>query len=402
MGTGQHGDTTGMAFTVLRRRSPAALVVSLIALGCSSSTDDGSSAMQAAGGTSGGQAGGAGTASGSSGQAGLAAGAGGTSSNAGSAGAAGAVQAGGAGGAGGSAGAAAGGVSGSGGQTAGSGGQTNDLYAPAPRDIMIAPNRGNMTLSFRAEDADPEATSYHGGEQAASFNADAAVIRKKLVIGLHGIGNGPGPGGAISFAAQRGFHTLTLDYYNNESGGPQGAGYLEIWSGEDYSPDIDVPVVNSVRHRVESGLAYLQEQDPGADWAYYLNADGTVRWSDVIAFGYSFGGQTAAAATKLDALDKAIATSAPGLDSDAEWILNMPSLTPGDRGWALFDESDGADRKGPAATALGWPGSPVDVTQNSPPYDGSHILLMNGGGHSEFCSRPDFDEPCNFVFGVNE
>jgi len=309
---------------------------------------------------------------------------------------------------------AGGGAAGSGGMSAGGGGAAGDamvggagggggggasgLYAPAPRDIMIDASRGNMTIGVSVTEADPAAEAFHGGDQPASFDAGAAVIRKKLVIGLHGIGNGPGPGGAIGWAAQRGFHTLALDYYNTESG-EQGAGYLEIWSGEDFTPDFEVTVVNSVRNRVKSALAWLSTQDPGADWAYYLNADGSVRWSDVIAFGYSFGGQTAAAATKLDPLDRAIATSAPGIDADAP-MMAMPSITPGERGWALFDETDGGERKGAAATALGWPGMPIDVTQNAPPYMDSHILLLNGGGHSEFCSRAEFDEACEVAFGI--
>jgi hypothetical protein len=263
---------------------------------------------------------------------------------------------------------------------------------------MVDTSRGNMTIEVNVQDADPQAEAYHGGGQPASFDAGAAVIRKKLVIGLHGIGNGPGPGGAISWAAQRGFHTLMLDYFNTESG-EQGAGYLEIWSGEDYTPDFEVTPANSVRNRVKTALAWLATNDPGADWGYYLNADGNVRWSDVIAFGYSFGGQTAAAATKLDALDRAIATSAPGIDADAP-MMAMPSITPGDRGWALFDETDGGERKGAAATALGWPGVPIDTTQTEPPYMDSHILLLNGGGHSEFCSRPDFDTQCEIAFGI--
>jgi hypothetical protein len=297
-----------------------------------------------------------------------------------------------------SGGASAGGEANAGG--GGAGGSEGGLYAPAPRDIMVDTSRGNMTIEVNVQDADPAAEAFHGGGQPASFDAGAAVIRKKLVIGLHGIGNGPGPGGAISWAAQRGFHTLMLDYFNTESG-DQGAGYLEIWSGEDHTPDFEVTPVNSVRNRVKTALTWLATNDPGADWGYYLNADGSVRWSDVIAFGYSFGGQTAAAATKLDALDRAIATSAPGIDADAP-MMAMPSITPGERGWALFDETDGGERKGAAATALGWPGMPVDTTQVAAPYMDSHILLLNGGGHSEFCSRPDFDTQCEIAFGIYE
>src|SRR5690606_19318879 len=124
------------------------------------------------------------------------------------------------------------------------------------------------------------------------------------------------------------------------SGGDQGNNYRESWSGEDVG-DAEVGEINSIMNRVKTALAYLQTQDPGSDWAYYLDAEGNVRWNDVIVFGYSFGGQTGAAGTKYVPLHRVVATSAPGISAEAAWVTEMPNVTPGTRSFTISGITDG-------------------------------------------------------------
>lgn len=350
------------------------------------SLSSGGSASPTAGHTAGGMPGSAGTS-------GPAAGGGGAS-----------TVAGGSGGSatGGTGGASTGGTPGASGSVGSGGGSSEPGYTPPPRDIMITQSRGNVTISFSPVDAAPSAKTFHGGTQQARFNTNAPKIQKKLVIGLGGVGTGPHNGGGLSWAGDRGYHTIGLDYFN-ASGGNQGNNYRESWSGEDVG-DADVGEVNSIMNRVKTGLAYLQTQDPGADWAYYLDAQGNVRWNDVIVFGYSFGGQTGAAGTKYVALHRLIATSAPGISAEAAWVSEMPNVTPGSRSYTISGTTDGGHANHMAtATRLGWPGQEVATSTSAPPYNNSSLLAVDFG-HSEFCSLPtnvlaNADELCEWAFG---
>jgi hypothetical protein len=48
---------------------------------------------------------------------------------------------------------------------------------------------------------------------------------------------------------------------------------------------------------------------------------------------------------------------------------------------------------------IGYVGQPVDVGQVAPPYDGSHRLTAVAG-HIPFCGDPQYDDACNYMFGV--
>jgi hypothetical protein len=304
----------------------------------------------------------------------------------------------------GAAGTGAAGAAGMGGAAAGTG--ASNLYPPPPRDLMLdLSTRIDTQINFSPTAADPGAKSFHGNNYAVFKNKPTGgVAQKKLVIGLHGVGNGAGPGGALGWAAGRGFHVMGIDYANNTGGANgDGNGYRETWSGEDVCTCVDVKPVDSVMNRVKSGLKYLQTRDPGADWGYYLNADGSVRWNDVIAFGYSFGGQTVVAATKYVPLARAIPVSAPGLDpAKAAWLLGSPAITPPSRSYVISGNMDGGHEDHlKCVMALGWQGPVVNTAKVMPPYMDSHILEVNFG-HSEFCSIGQFDAACDYVFGTQK
>jgi pimeloyl-ACP methyl ester carboxylesterase len=229
----------------------------------------------------------------------------------GSTGNAGSANTGNTGGSGGDATATGGGDDGSG-ATAGSGGSgivDEPGYSPPPREIEIDDTRDDVAFTFSPTDASPSRTVYHG-DQYARFSHTSSTIQKKLVVALGGISSAAFTSGT-AWALERGYHVLAVDYFNSLAG-TDGLVYLETWSGQDVSADADVTSANGIQNRVKDALGYLQSEDAGGDWAYYLDA-GEVRWNDVIVYGYSYGGQVAAAATKYVALHRAIAVSGPNI-----------------------------------------------------------------------------------------
>jgi dienelactone hydrolase len=361
---------------------------------CSSSADSpGTQPIPGAGapGTSGGTAGAAVGMSGSS--AGGSSGAGGNGTAGAVAGGAGPTTGGGGAAAGGAAplaGTSAGGAAGSGGDSPNNPGN----YPDPPRDIMVTGTE-KVSIGFAPSDADAQASgSQHYGE----FDPTKKV-QKKLVLPLGGVNSDPW---RMGWAVDRGYHVLTVDLWNDY---PKDAGYpeyLESWSGEDKSQTVNQNPANSVMARVKAGLNFLASNDPGSDWAYYLDGNKDVRWNDVIVFGYSFGGQMGVAASKYVAADRIVITSSPNVPIDSPWLA-LPAKTPGARCYVLGGNKDGEHKTHmDEAALLGWPGDVINVTHVAPPY-ASHRLEVDDG-HSSFCGRPfndgmiDWDSMCEFMF----
>jgi hypothetical protein len=195
---------------------------------------------------------------------------------------------------------------------------------------------------------------------------------------------------------------LTVDLWNDYPKDPGYPEYLESWSGDDLSKTINQPKNNGVMERVKAGLTYLAANDVESDWGYYLDAQGEVRWNDVILFGYSWGGQLGVAASKYVAMDRIIITSAPNVPIDSPW-LKQPNITPPERCFFLGGNKDGEHATHKAETLLlGWPGDVINVTHMAPPYASNRLEVDDG--HSSFCGRPfadgmvDWDSICEFMF----
>ena len=266
-------------------------------------------------------------------------------------------------------------------------------YPNPPRDIMITRTE-KVSIGFAPTAADPGASgSQHYGE----FDP-TKPLQKKLVLPFGGVNSDPWK---MGWATDRGYHVLTVDLWNDYPKDPGYPEYLESWSGEDLSSINQAPN-NGVMARVKAGLKYLAAQDPGSDWGYYLDAQGEVRWNDVIVFGYSFGGQMGVAASKYIAADRIIITSAPNVPIDSPW-LKQPSKTPVQRCYFLGGNKDGEHKTHKDETALlGWPGEVINVTHVPPPYASNRLEVDDG--HSSFCGRPfndgmvDWDSICEFMF----
>jgi hypothetical protein len=321
----------------------------------------------------------------------------------------------------GTAGTAAGGTSAGGGSSVG-------MDTPAVRPLMIdKASAANTQITFTAKQLDPMAgtstTDTNAGAQEHGFvDTRKPKVQGKLVMTLGGIGTCCGQGGIGGFAVGLGFHEMAIamqtkissapDKYKsvpeamrtNEENRQMGDGRMEAWDGKDRVDWLDINEHDSFAYRAALGIKYMQEQDPGGDWAYFLNADGSVRWSDVYLVGYSYGSQTLAVVGKYVRIGRGIATSGPVDEGfpNATWI-KAPSVTPLERMIGLFGSSN-LDTKVQTTTAAGWLGPPVTVNAGATFADlmMGHLFILEGQGHSEFCAGDggNWKALCQYSFGV--
>jgi len=338
-------------------------------------------------------------------------------------------------------------VSGSMGATSGENPGTDP---PAPKPLMVDPNdMQNYPISFSAIQLDPQA----GKSSANTFAGEAqqlqlkpsAKIQGKLIIALGGIGGGPGGGGFEAYAVPAGFHVfdvatqtavssapdmykqiIATDPMNADANRQVGDARMEAFDGVDRVDWLQVLPPDSIVNRTEHALAYGQMIDPGGDWGYFLNADGSVRWTDVYIVGYSFGAQTGAMISKYVRFGRVVSLSGPEAEGfpNATWIT-QPSATPVDRLYTMLGFIDPYPSTNTVdaapndvmsmvttVTSAGWinPPGPVNVVPGSMgPFMDTHILAMVGsnphspGGHTVFCTNDPMNgwlAACQYAFGT--
>ena len=311
-----------------------------------------------------------------------------------------------------------GGASGNGGGTAGAGGGTaggtagmdgGTVDPPPPRPINVVPmgvSQGN----------------YNG--QPFYFNRAVTPVMGKLVLFLGGIGGGPGSGGFDTFTHQYGFH-IFMPKTNTSLTGCAGndpmhvsAGYRRwsLWDGVDRGFGAPAPADAMINETV----AFINAEmvmDPNSDWGFFLNADGTLRTTDVWVVGYSWGGQDWAFTSTYVRFGRVIVTASPvdeGCPMDG-WMTHRPSATDENNKYALIDQTaDWPGEMNPKflnVMKAGWIGMVTNVTPNGMgTYTADqHLFAMIGGngaspgGHTVFCN----DNPqngwipvCKHVMGV--
>jgi hypothetical protein len=245
------------------------------------------------------------------------------------------------------------------------------------------------------------------------------TLQGKLVMTLGGIGTCCGQGGIGGFAVGLGFHEMAIamlttnsalpDMYKDSPDDPEanrqmGDGRMEAWDGVDRVSWLDINEHDSFAYRARLGIQYLQQQDPGGDWEYFLDAQGNVRWSDVYLVGYSYGSQTLAVVAKYVRIGRGIATSGPGNEGfpNATWIT-QESATPLDRMYGLWGSSNLSNYV-ETATAAGWLGENITVNAGASVADlmMGHKFILQGQGHSEFCAGDggSWKALCQHAFGV--
>jgi hypothetical protein len=385
------------------------------------------------GGTSGGSPTGMGGASGANGGSSTAGGAGGANGGSSTAGGAGGAGAGGAGAGG------AGGLAGANGGSAGvppiadsGAGGSLDSGAMDARDGDTSPRSINVTATkqlhqhtFKPSQADPDvnpATTFSDGNEVALIDPRAATIMGKLVVTLGGSGSTAGyVGGVGNFVAARGFHVFAVTYYTEYNivradAAFYGDARLEVFEGVDHTEKYEFATVHigkpdCIEVRVAKGLKYLQGLYPEEDWGYYLNADGSVRWSDVIVAGMSHGASAAARIGMVRTLAGAVSLAGPrdnscGTDpacaagTIATWFSEVPK-TPVDRFYAMTGAIDAQHPEHLLAMQkIGYVGQVVDVDAIAMPYNATRRLKTTSGDHTDFCGVAKYQDACNYMFNV--
>jgi hypothetical protein len=289
------------------------------------------------------------------------------------------------------------------------------------RPINVTAPKARHEHSFKPSDADSE-VSFNDETQKTIFDNRATKLVGKLVLPFGGVGSTAGTfGGQGEFCAKRGFHVLAIAAYEDFDialGDPDfyGDSRQQVFDGEKHTSkgkfaDIQMGPADGVKRRTQKALQYLHQEFPEEDWGYYLEQDGSVRWSDVIFTGMSHGASNAARFAMLVRASRAVSIAGPrdnlctSLNQQncggvvASWLGEEPK-TPRDRFFAITGKTDDQHTQHLfAMERLGYSGAPVEVNGSEAPYGGSHRLVA-AGGHSEFCGQAAYDKACNYAFDV--
>jgi hypothetical protein len=302
-------------------------------------------------------------------------------------------------------------------------------YPPPPRPINVTSTR-----------------LYNGG--GLRFDPTKTPIMGKLILYLGGICGGTGAGGIESFVNQYGFHTYAPATQTCVNSAPQmykdiiaktpldpeanrqvADARMELWDGVDRVSWVTVAKGASILEETIAALKDGMTMDPGSDWGYFLNADGTLRTSDVWVVGYSWGSQTWGMISAYVPFGRVICTSGPQAEGfpNGTWIT-MPGphrTTPSrqftllgfDADYPSMDKIDIAPNDVQSmimtTTAAGWLGPPLNVHPGDMgPFGTPHQIAMvepspygphTPGGHTVFCTGDPMNgwlAICKYAFNV--
>jgi hypothetical protein len=303
-----------------------------------------------------------------------------------------------------------------------------DQPSPPKPSLGTYNGKAKRDITFTASSLDPGAKLGHIGDTEHGRLDSSTPLKWKLIVLLPGIGGGPGLG-TSGWIASQGYHELDIAYDNKIPGAPNkpdprasdpatvGNTRMNQFDAKGRTPacsddacSVDAPTLaraDCIEERVIKALQHLAKLDPSGGWDWYLNSDGSVRWSDAGLFGYSYGATHAAIISVYVRLGIVVVGSGPWNEShpEASWIRTT-SATPGARAYAIYGKQDGRYLDYEAETKqLGWPGPyPFEITTSTrgtlpsaaPWYMGSHSILVDDQGHSEFCAQ-DYSE-CLYAF----
>jgi hypothetical protein len=301
---------------------------------------------------------------------------------------------------GGSLGGASGGVGGTAaGSSSGGGGGLEAGDTPPVRPLNVMASKGEHV---------------HG---KAGLDTRATKMLGKLVVDL-----GVNAGGYSSFLAKRGYHSM---------GAPCGSCPApDLGGSRTRVGECRMQEFATTEASVKQQLTSLHAQYPEEDWGYFLNADGSVRWSDVAITGISHGATTAAIAGRIGArMWRVVSRSGPrdntcGLgngqctapittpaydancpDEDvAAWLDEEPK-TPMNRFYGIVGMTDG--QCGDIMFNMhrtGYIGTPVIFDNAQAVLTGTNQFFSMAGGHYDFLAAPGgvmrTPEVLNIAFGI--
>jgi hypothetical protein len=303
-----------------------------------------------------------------------------------------------------------------------------DTDPPAPRPIHVTPG-----------------TVFTGDYNGQPMRLDKSKpIMGKLILLLGSICGGTGAGGIESFVNGYGFHMFSPATQTCVNTAPQmykdiiaktpldpdanrqvGDARMELWDGIDRVNWVTVAPASAILNETIGALQKGMLIDPGGDWGYYLNADGTLRTSDVWVVGYSWGSQTWAMISSYVRFGRVITTSGPQAEGfpNATWITLPNKATPADRKYMAVGFVSDYPSTTPidiapntvtsmidTTTKAGWLGPPMNVHPGDMgPFTCMHQFAMVGsngaspGGHTVFCTSQTGNgwiPICKYLFDV--
>lgn len=284
-----------------------------------------------------------------------------------------------------------------GGSSGGSGFEEGDTPPPRPLNVVAA-----------------KGEHVHGG---AGVDTRAAKLLGKLVVDI-----GVNSGGYVPWLAKRGYHSM---------GAPCGScAAPNLGAGRDTVGTCRLDEFKNTADHVKTTLVSLQAQFPEEDWGYFLNEDGSVRWSDVAITGMSHGATTAAVAGHVaERMWRVVSRSGPRDDTCgnnggvctlplttpsydvncmpakiASW-LDGPSKTPLNRFYGLVGTTD--VECGDIMFNMHYakyPGEPVLFNMQGAVLTGTNQFFTTEGGHLDFlnaANKPlNTEAVLNIAFGI--
>lgn len=172
-------------------------------------------------------------------------------------------------------------------------------------------------------------------------------VRGQLLVFLNGSGGTPLAGATgleqsfYAVARSEGLHVLGVSYRSSVAVGvlcqgnddcfePTRRALLTgVFEAGTASPLANVIADEGIEQRVVHALETLTEKDPDGQWAQFVEADGGVAWTNVIAAGHSQGGGHAALLAKLHPLAGTVMLASPcdalADGSPASWLQRSTS-----------------------------------------------------------------------------
>jgi len=284
--------------------------------------------------------------------------------------------------------------SGSGGVATGGGAGAPDAGAPLPEagttDNGPAVDRTDPRLhefTLDPKTVDPQAADYIS-DQFAQLDTRAAPLGL-LVFFLPGANNTPSDwrnhGRKL---AEFGFHVLIPHYdnawgtaCNGQPGSCNADTRWEALTGEDVSSVVDISRADSAEGRVLAMLGYLVTNDPGGDWGYYLNGDGTLRDDKVVMAGISHGATSAGLFGSRRAFHRVV------MHSGGWGSVGSTPATPITEYYGLAHTGDPQfDAIVGSWESAGVPGAPTSLDGQGAPFGDSHRLITSATTTYPHCS----------------
>lgn len=194
-------------------------------------------------------------------------------------------------------------------------------------------------------------------------------------------------------AAKLGYHAINLRYPNSWTIGElcgkiknpdcYGNIRLEILTGIDHSPLVQVNQANSIENRLVALLKYSDKRQPKLGLLQYIKGN-KPRWESIVIAGHSQGGAEAFFIAKQYLVARTISFAAPAdynrrTQREASWLAKS-SQTPMDRYYGfvhLQDPSFKNIQQAWSLLGLGEYGGMVNVDTQKPPYNYSHQLTTS-------------------------